>query len=213
MLRGAKQSLIEWLSQQGISDPNVLRAFDVVERHRFVENSLYWLRAYQNTPVRIACNQTMSQPITVAYQSQLLNIQKGDKVLEIGTGSGFQAAILSAMGAEVYTIERHLELYRKTRTLLVSTLKLRNIKLFYGDGFKGLPDYAPFHKIIVTCAAPYIPTSIFDQLAIGGVLVIPVGDGVQQMKRIVKVDDNSYSEESFGEFKFVPMLQNIVKLK
>lgn len=212
MLQGAKKSLIDWLSQQGITDTNVLHAFDVVERHRFIDNTLLWSRAYQNMPIRIACNQTISQPITVAFQSQLLNILKGDKVLEIGTGSGFQAAILSAMGASVYTIERQLELFRQTRTLLLNTLKMKNIHTYYGDGFKGIPDKAPFDKIIVTCGAPLLPPALFAQLKVGGCLVIPLGENVQQMKRITKIDEYSYQEESFGEFKFVPMLQNIVKI-
>lgn len=212
MLQGAKKSLIDWLAQQGITDNKVLHAFDVVERHRFIENTLLWSRAYDNIPLRIACDQTISQPITVAFQSQLLEVQKGDKILEIGTGSGFQAAILSAMGASVFSIERHLELYRKTRTLLLNTLNCKNIKLFYGDGFKGLSDKAPFDKIIVTCGAPNLPIALFQQLKVGGYLVIPIGENVQQMVRLTKISEESYQQESFGEFKFVPMLQNIVKV-
>ena len=153
----------------------------------------------------------MSQPLTVAFQSQLLNIKKNNKVLEIGTGSGYQAAILAAMGAQVYSIERQIELFRKTRILLKNTLNILNINLFYGDGFKGLPDEAPFDKIIVTCGAPEVPTSLLAQLKVGGIIVIPVGDGVQEMKRITKVSDDEYQQESFGEFKFVPMLQSMVK--
>lgn len=211
MLQGKKIALVNWLRTQGIDDENVLKAFGIVDRHRFIENTLFWHNAYENTPVPIACGQTMSQPLTVAFQSQLLNIQKKDKVLEIGTGSGYQAAILAAMGVSVYSIERQIELFRKTRILLKNTLGITNINLYYGDGFKGLPEEAPFDKIIVTCGAPEVPTSLLTQLKLGGIIVIPVGDGVQEMKRITKVSDDEYHQESFGEFKFVPMLESMVK--
>ncbi|MCQ2264026.1 MAG: protein-L-isoaspartate(D-aspartate) O-methyltransferase [Bacteroidales bacterium] len=212
MLQGAKKTLIEWLRQQGITDENVLHAFDVVERHKFIENTLLWNRAYENTPLPIACGQTISQPITVAFQSQILQIKEGDQVLEIGTGSGFQAAILATMGARVFTIERQLELFRKTRILLNNTLKIKNVFMNYGDGFEGLPDKAPFDKIIVTCGAPNVPAALLNQLKVGGIMVIPVGDGVQQMHRIIKTAENEFQAETFGEFKFVPMLQKTVKL-
>lgn len=212
MLQGAKKTLIEWLRQQGITDENVLHAFDVVERHKFIENTLLWNRAYENTPLPIACGQTISQPITVAFQSQILQIKEGDQVLEIGTGSGFQAAILATMGARVFTIERQLELFRKTRILLNNTLKIKNVFMNYGDGFEGLPDKAPFDKIIVTCGAPNVPAALLNQLKVGGIMVIPVGDGVQQMHRIIKTAENEFHAETFGEFKFVPMLQKTVKL-
>lgn len=211
VLQGKKTALVNWLRTQGIDDENVLNAFNVVERHQFIENSLFWHNAYENCPVPIACGQTMSQPITVAFQSQLLNIKKKDKVLEIGTGSGFQAAILAAMGAQVYSIERQIELFRKTRILLKNKLNIINVNLYYGDGFKGLPDEAPFDKIIVTCGATEVPTSLLSQLKVGGIIVIPVGDGVQEMKRITKVSADEYQQESFGEFKFVPMLESMVK--
>ena len=211
ILQGAKKSLIQWLREQGISDENVLQAFDKIERHKFIEDTILWDRAYENTPLPIGCNQTISQPITVAFQSQLLQIQKDDKVLEIGTGSGFQAAILSAMGAKVFTIERQIELFRKTRSLLTKTLQIPDIKFFYGDGFEGLPAKAPFDKIIVTCGAPNIPAKLLNQLKINGIMVIPVGENTQEMKRIIKISEDQYRDESFGEFKFVPMLQNMVK--
>jgi len=213
MLQGAQKALISWLKEQGITDENVLRAFQIVKRHLFIENTLFWDRAYENIPIPIACDQTMSQPITVAFQSQLLQIKESDKCLEIGTGSGFQASILSAMGAQVYTIERHLELFRKTRTLLTKTLQIKNIHFYCGDGFEGLPEKAPFDKIIVTCGAPNIPAALLHQLKIGGIIIIPVGDEIQQMKRITKLNENEYHEESFGQFKFVPMLQHIVKMR
>lgn len=212
MLKGARQSLVEWLRQQGITDENVLHAFNVVERHKFIDNTFLWNRAYENTPLPIACGQTISQPITVAFESQLLQVKEGDKVLEIGTGSGYQAAILSAMGAYVFTIERQLELFRKTRILLTNTLKMNRITMYYGDGFAGLPDKAPFDKIIVTCGAPNVPAALLGQLKIGGCIVIPVGENVQQMHRITKLSETEFQTETFGEFKFVPMLQNIVKI-
>ena len=212
MLQGARQSLIAWLRQQGISDENVLRAFNVVERHKFIENTVLWDRAYENTPLPIGCNQTISQPLTVAFQSQLLQVKKDDKILEIGTGSGFQAAILAALGAQVYTIERQLELYRKARILLNNTFNINSVHISYGDGFEGKPDKAPFDKIIVTCGAPHVPQKLLDQLKTGGFIVIPVGDGVQQMKRITKISATEYQEEDYGEFKFVPMLSSTVKI-
>lgn len=211
ILQGKKQAMVSWLRTQGIDDENVLAAFGAIDRHKFIDNTLFWPSAYDNVPIPIACGQTISQPLTVAFQSQLLKIQKNDKVLEIGTGSGYQAAILSAMGAQVYSIERQIELFRKTRILLKNTLGIINIDLFYGDGFKGLPDKAPFNKIIVTCGAPSVPTSLLNQLTIGGIIVIPVGDGIQEMKRITKVSADEYHQESFGEFKFVPMLESMVK--
>ena len=213
MLLGAKKSLIAWLREQGITDENVLHAFDVVERHRFIPNTVLLNRAYENTPLPIGCGQTISQPITVAFQSQLLEIKEGDKVLEIGTGSGFQAAILGAMGAKVHTVERQLELFRQTRILLNNKLKAQNVFMYYGDGFAGLPAKAPFDKIIVTCGAPNVPPALLQQLKVGGLLVIPVGDGVQQMHRITKISEDEYATETFGEFKFVPMLQQTVKIK
>ena len=211
MLQGAKKSLIDWLRQQGISDERVLHAFDVVERHRFIENTILWNRAYDNTPLPIACDQTISQPLTVAFQTQLLNVTEGERILEIGTGSGFQTAILATLGAKVFSIERHLELFRKARILLNNEMKFNNIFISYGDGFEGLPDKAPFDKIIVTCGAPTLPANLFRQLNVNGVMIIPVGNEVQDMKRVTKLSETEYREESFGEFKFVPMLQNIVK--
>lgn len=206
-LLGAKKRLIEELRSKGITDENVLAAFDKVERHRFVESFL-WDRAYDNVALKLLNGQTISHPYTVAFQSQLLKIQKGDKVLEIGTGSGFQSAILSAMGANVYSIERQEILYQRTRKLLA---ELDNrIVTVYGDGFKGLPRFAPYNKVIVTCGAPNVPLSLMDQLVVGGVMVIPVGDESHTMKRLTKIDDNNFDEEIFGDFLFVPMLKDRV---
>jgi protein-L-isoaspartate(D-aspartate) O-methyltransferase len=204
-LKGAKKGLIQLLRQKNITDENVLNAFDKVERHLFIESFL-WPRAYEDMALQIHCEQTISQPFTVAFQSQLLDVQKGDKILEIGTGSGFQAAILSSMGAKVFSIERQYDLYKKTKILLDKID--HKIFLFYGDGFKGVPQYAPYDKMIVTCGAPNVPISLLSQLKTGGVIVIPVGEDTQTMKRITKIDDANFEEENFGNFKFVPMLEN-----
>lgn len=209
-LQGAKKGLIQLLRQKNITDENVLTAFDKVDRHLFVESFL-WPRAYEDMALQIHCEQTISQPFTVAFQSQLLNVQKGDKILEIGTGSGFQSAILSNMGAKVFSIERQYELYKKTKILLEKID--HKIFLFYGDGFLGVPQYAPYDKMIVTCGAPQVPTSLLNQLKPGGIIVIPVGEGTQTMKKITKIDDSNFEEENFGDFKFVPMLKNTVNSK
>lgn len=202
--------MIEELRQKGITDENVLKAFDKVERHRFVESFL-WDKAYENKALKLMNGQTISHPYTVAFQSQLLQVQPGDKVLEIGTGSGFQAAILSAMGARVFSVERQQQLHLSAKRLLE---KLDDrIVLYYGDGFQGYPKFAPYSKIIVTCGAPEVPAALLQQLAVGGIMVIPVGDESHTMKRIVKVDDNQYDEETFGDFLFVPMLKERVSIR
>ena len=208
LLKGAKQKLIVELREKGITDKNVLAAFEKVDRHKFIE-SFMWDKAYEDRALKIKCDQTISQPFTVAFQSQLLEIEKGDKVLEIGTGSGFQAAILSAMGAKVYTIERHEELFKETRKLLEEID--HKIFTFFGDGFNGIPQYAPYDKIIVTCGAPNVPESLINQLKTNGLMVIPVGEGTQKMIRIKK-SPNSFTKEEFGDFIFVPMLKNTSEL-
>lgn len=210
LLLGAKKRLIETLRNKGITDENVLNAFDVVERHRFVESFL-WKQAYEDVAIRLFNGQTISHPYTVAFQSQLLNVKQGDKILEIGTGSGFQAAILHAMGAKVYSVERQQVLFQKTSRLLNKLAP--GVVTYYGDGFKGYPDYAPYHKIIVTCGAPVVPDVLLDQLLPGGVMVIPVGEDSQIMKRLTKIDDNNYEEETYGDFLFVPMLKEKVSRK
>jgi len=204
LLKGAKQKLISILQEKGI-DKNVLAAFEKVDRHRFIE-SFMWDKAYLDIALKIKCNQTISQPFTVAFQTQLLQIQKGDKVMEIGTGSGFQAAILSAMGAKVYTIERQEGLFKETSKLLEEID--HKIFTFFGDGFNGIPQYAPYDKIIVTCGAPNIPVSLINQLKINGLMVIPVGEDTQKMLRITKTEENVCTEEEFGNFVFVPMVEN-----
>ncbi|MCL1850473.1 MAG: protein-L-isoaspartate(D-aspartate) O-methyltransferase [Bacteroidetes bacterium] len=205
LLKGAKQKLISTLREKGISDENVIAAFEKVDRHKFIE-SFMWDKAYLDIALKIKYDQTISQPFTVAFQTQLLQIQKGDKVLEIGTGSGFQAAILSAMGAKVYTIERQEGLYNETLKLLEEID--HKIFAFFGDGFEGIPRYAPYDKIIVTCGAPNIPLSLINQLKINGLMVIPVGENSQKMLRITKTGEKEYTEEEFGDFIFVPMLKD-----
>jgi protein-L-isoaspartate(D-aspartate) O-methyltransferase len=202
LLKGAKQKLISELREKGITDENVLAAFEKVDRHKFIE-SFMWDKAYLDIALKIKYDQTISQPFTVAFQTQLLQIQKGDKVLEIGTGSGFQAAILSAMGARVFSIERQEGLYKDTSKLLEEID--HKIFTFFGDGFNGIPQYAPYDKIIVTCGAPNVPKSLINQLKINGFMVIPVGENTQKMIRITKIGENDYSEEEFGNFVFVPM--------
>jgi len=205
LLKGAKQKLISGLREKGITDENVLTAFDKVDRHKFIE-SFMWDKAYWDIPLKIKFGQTISQPFTVAFQSQLLEIKKGDKVLEIGTGSGFQAAILSAMGAKVYTIERQEGLYKETLKLLEDID--HKIVPFFGDGFNGIPQFAPYDKIIVTCGAPNIPLTLINQLKINGLMVIPVGENTQKMIRVIKTSVHDFKEEMFGNFVFVPMLKD-----
>lgn len=163
--------------------------------------------AYEDKPFPIGSGQTISQPYTVAVQTELLEIKKGDKILEVGTGSGYQACILMEMGARVYTIERQKNLYIKTKSLLAS-MNYKPKSISYGDGYKGLPAYAPFDKIIVTAGAPYTPDELIEQLKPGGYLVIPVGVDLQEMKRFIKLDKNNIKEENHGTFRFVPLLSN-----
>ncbi len=208
LLLGQKKRMIEQLRQKGITDENVLTAFDKMERHRFLE-SLLWPRAYEDIAIKLTTDQTISKPSTVAFQSQLLELQKGMKVLEIGTGSGFQAAILYAMGAKVYTIERQIALFKRTKPLLEKLAP--TVITYYGDGFKGYPQFATYDRVIVTCGAPDIPQALLDQLKVGGIMVIPVGTESQIMKKIVKISDSEYEEEDFGDCLFVPMLKERVK--
>jgi protein-L-isoaspartate(D-aspartate) O-methyltransferase len=209
LFKGAKQKLITGLRAKGITDENVIAAFEKVDRHKFIE-SFMWDKAYWDQPLPIKHEQTISQPFTVAFQTQLLQIKKGDKVLEIGTGSGYQAAILSAMGAKVYSIERQEGLFRDTSKLLEEID--HKIFTFFGDGFNGIPQYAPYDKIIVTCGAPNVPMSLIHQLKTNGLMVIPVGTETQRMIRITKTGENDYTEEEFGDFVFVPMLKNTKKI-
>ncbi len=204
--QGLRKKLVEEVRAKGIRDEKVLEALQSVPRHFFLDSSFVEL-AYQDKPFPIGSGQTISQPYTVAYQTWLLDVERGMKVLEIGTGSGYQACVLEKLGARVFSIERHQSLYRKTRELL-DRMNCR-VRLFYGDGFQGLPAFAPFDRVLVTAAAPFVPPALLDQLKVGGKLVLPVGAGdTQVMKRITKIDEEHTEEEKFGYFRFVPMLGN-----
>ncbi len=206
--KGLRKKLVEAVRSKGIHDETVLSALEAVPRHFFLDSSFVEI-AYQDKPFPIGSGQTISQPYTVAFQTELLQVHKGHKVLEIGTGSGYQACILEEMGARVYSIERHHALFQKTKKLL-DTMNYR-AKLFYGDGYKGLPAFAPFDRILITAAAPIIPEALTDQLKQGGMLVLPLGAGdTQVMTRIIKQEDGSLEEKQFGYFRFVPLLANKV---
>ncbi|KIC91820.1 protein-L-isoaspartate(D-aspartate) O-methyltransferase [Flavihumibacter sp. ZG627] len=204
--KGLRKRLVALLKEKGISDERVLEAINDIPRHYFLD-SAFDEKAYEDKAFPIAVGQTISQPYTVAYQTQLLELKPFDKVLEIGTGSAYQASVLAEMGVQVFTIERQKALFEENKKFHYLK-KYSNIKFFYGDGFAGLPTYAPFDKIIITAAAPFIPDKLIAQLKTGGKMVIPVGDGaVQRMLRLTKHADGSYSEEIFANFSFVPMLE------
>ena len=207
--KGLRKQLVETLRSKGISDETVLAAINEVPRHVFLDSSFVEL-AYQDKAFPIGSGQTISQPMTVAFQTQLLQVEKGMKVLEIGTGSGYQACVLAAMGAKVFSIERQRNLYFKTKEIL-EQLPFR-VKTFLGDGFEGLPTYEPFDRVIITAGAPSLPPALIEQMKAGGIMVIPMdnpnGDG-QTMLRITKLEDGSLQKEEFGDFKFVPMLKEI----
>ena len=204
--QGLRNQLVRTIQKKGISDPSVLAAIEKVPRHFFFDSS-FLEYAYEDQPFPIGAGQTISQPFTVAFQTSLLSLSKGDKVLEIGTGSGYQACILAELGAKVFSIERQKTLFEKTRSLLAE-MGYQRIKLFYGDGYKGLPSFAPFDKVLVTAAAPYIPEPLIRQLKPGGILVIPVGDDIQIMTTIHKISETETRKEEHGNFRFVPMLED-----
>jgi len=202
--QGLRERLVKELIKKGITDKNVIQAIGKVKRHIFF-NTAFINRAYEDLAFPIAAGQTISQPYTVAKQTELLEIKPGDKVLEIGTGSGYQTCILMEVGARVFSIERQKELYDKTKFLLPQIGY--NPKMFYGDGYIGLEAFAPFDKVIVTAGAPFIPEPLKKQLKVGGKLVIPVGEGdSQEMLLIDKVSDVEYISNSHGMFRFVPLL-------
>jgi protein-L-isoaspartate(D-aspartate) O-methyltransferase len=204
-----RKQLIEELRAKGITDERVLEAFDAVPRHFFLD-LVFEKQAYSNMAFQIGSGQTISHPYTVAFQTSLLELNRGEKVLEIGTGSGFQTSILCKLGVKVFSIERQKELYLKAKKI-IDQLGFTP-KLFFGDGYEGKPAYAPFDKILVTCGAPEVPQKLLDQLKIGGMLVIPVGDlDTQEMLRIQRVSETQYTEEVFGNFSFVPMLEKTVR--
>lgn len=207
--KGMRRNLISELREKGISDESILDAFDKVPRHFFLDNT-FAEQAYSNMAFQIGSGQTISHPYTVAYQTQLLELKKGDKVLEIGSGSGFQTCILCALGVKVFSIERHKPLHLKAKKMLEHFgFKAR---LSFGDGYKGLPVFAPFDKIIITCGAPDIPMELVKQLRVGGFMIIPIGEGkTQRMKKITRISETELTQKDFGVFSFVPMLENRVK--
>ncbi len=205
--KGMRQRLIGELQRKGIKDEAVLRAFWEVPRHWFLDKAFADL-AYEDNAFPIDCDQTISQPYTVARMTELLEVEKRHKVLEIGTGSGYQAAILAALGAQVYTIERQKVLYEKTKALL-TRIGFSRIRCYYRDGSSGLPGSAPFDRIIVTAAAPRVPEILVNQLREGGIMVIPVGEDIQHMLRITRLADGSTKTERFGQYRFVPFVEGL----
>jgi len=204
--KGLRKKLVDLLRSKGITDERVLEAINTLPRHYFLDTAFDEI-AYEDRAFPIDEGQTISQPYTVAYQTQLLDIKPYDKVLEIGTGSAYQACVLAEMNAQVYSIERQKKLYDFNKVAFPFLKKYHNIKFFFGDGFEGLPTYAPFDKVIITAAAPFVPPKLIEQMKTGGKMVIPVDEGdAQRMKRLTKLADGSYSEEEFDAFSFVPML-------
>ncbi|MFN5147760.1 MAG: protein-L-isoaspartate(D-aspartate) O-methyltransferase [Flavobacteriia bacterium] len=209
--KGMRKQLVDELRRDPRIPTNspVFEAILNIPRHFFLDLA-FEQQAYTNMAFQIGAGQTISHPITVAFQTYLLDLKKGDKVLEIGTGSGFQTCILCELGAKVFSVERQKELFMKAKSIIHHFNF--NPRLTFGDGYKGLPAFAPFDRIIVTCGAPDIPKTLLDQLKVGGIMVIPVGEGIEQiMKRIRKVSETEIIEEEFGTFKFVPMLEKTAK--
>tara|TARA_B100000768_G_scaffold50205_1_gene48978 strand:- start:1275 stop:1916 length:642 start_codon:yes stop_codon:yes gene_type:complete len=204
--KGLRKQLVATLVSKGIKDVSVLEAIGSIPRHLFMDSS-FLDHAYQDKAFPIAANQTISQPYTVAFQSELLEVSPEDKVLEIGTGSGYQAAVLCLLGAHVYSIERQIELFKKTSKFLPKIGYVAK-RLIFGDGYKGLPDEAPFDRIIVTAGAPFVPKPLMSQLKIGGRLVIPVGDKDQIMTLYIRKGAKEFEKHELGNFKFVPLLEN-----
>jgi len=204
--QGLRNQLVTLLKEKGIVDKNVLEAINKIPRHLFL-NSSFADYAYQDKAFPIGAGQTISQPYTVAFQSQLLEVKKDHKILEIGTGSGYQTAVLCLMGAKVFSVERQNELFKQTSALLPK-LGIRPKHLSFGDGYKGLPNYAPFDSIIVTAGAPIIPQALMAQLKIGGRLVIPLGEEKQIMTLLIRKNETQFEKHEFGDFKFVPLLEN-----
>ncbi|MFQ3239750.1 MAG: protein-L-isoaspartate(D-aspartate) O-methyltransferase [Olleya marilimosa] len=204
--QGLRQQLVAVLKDKGITNTAVLAAIGRIPRHLFMDSS-FLDHAYQDKAFPIAADQTISQPYTVAFQTELMQVKRGDKVLEIGTGSGYQTAVLCELGAKVYSIERQQELFKITSRFLPK-LGYRAKKLIFGDGYKGLKTEAPFTSIIVTAGAPFVPNPLLAQLEIGGRLVIPVGDKVQTMTLFVRKGPKDFEKTEFGEFRFVPLLED-----
>ncbi|MCQ2327368.1 MAG: protein-L-isoaspartate(D-aspartate) O-methyltransferase [Bacteroidales bacterium] len=203
--KGLRKRMVSALQQKGITDSKVLEVMNKVPRHCFLDSSFANI-AYEDRAISILCNQTISQPSTVAFQTQLLKLEPRMRVLEIGTGSGYQTAVLNAYDLKLFTVERQKDLYDKAQKIFAAL----NIhpQCFYGDGYKGLEGYAPFDRILVTCGAPQIPEALLTQLKVGGIMVIPVGDKVQKMLRLTRVTETDFHKEVFGDYTFVPMLEN-----
>lgn len=204
--QGLRNQLVALLQEKGIVDTKVLEVMNKIPRHLFL-NSSFEDYAYQDKAFPIGAEQTISQPYTVAFQSQLLEVKKDHKILEIGTGSGYQTAVLCMLGAKVYSVERQNELFKKT-SILLPKLGIRPKHLSFGDGYKGLPNYAPFDSIIVTAGAPFIPQPLMAQLKIGGRLVIPLGDKNQVMTLLIRKNETQFEKHELGEFRFVPLLED-----
>jgi len=204
--KGLRQQLVAIIKDKGIIDENVLKAIGKVPRHLFMDSG-FLDHAYQDKAFPIAADQTISQPYTVAYQTELLQVKKGDKILEIGTGSGYQAAILCELGATLYSIERQKELFKKTSKFLPK-LGYGAKKLIFGDGYNGLIEEAPFDSIIVTAGAPFVPKPLLEQLKIGGRLVIPVGEDVQIMTIFIRKGEKEFEKRELDQFRFVPLLED-----
>lgn len=204
--KGLRRKLVETVRNKGITDEKVLAALENIPRHFFLDSAFDEV-AYEDKAFPIEAHQTISQPYTVAYQTQLLEIKPNQKILEIGTGSAYQAAVLAELGAKVFTIERQKKLFDANKTFQWIK-RYHNIKVFYGDGYEGLPTYAPFDKVIITAAAPTVPLKLIQQMRTGGMMVIPFGSGdVQVMKRLIKQEDGGVTEEVYDRFSFVPMLE------
>lgn len=204
--QGLRNQLATVLRAKGITDENVLKAIRKIPRHLFIDSS-FEDHAYQDKAFPISAEQTISQPYTVAFQTQTLHIQPNEKVLEIGTGSGYQTAVLLEMNARVYSIERQHELFKKT-SMFLPKLGYKPKKFIFGDGYKGLKEQAPFDKIIVTAGAPYVPKPLLGQLKVGGMLLIPVGDKSQVMTLFIRKSPKEFEKRELGNFAFVPMLEN-----
>jgi protein-L-isoaspartate(D-aspartate) O-methyltransferase len=204
--QGLRKQLISLLKDKGILDLRVLEAMNRVPRHLFLDSS-FEAHSYQNKAFPIGADQTISHPFTVAFQTELLQLKENHVVLEIGTGCGYQTAVLLEMGVKVYSIERQQELFKKTK-LFLPKLGYRAKQLIFGDGYKGLPESAPYDSIVVTAGAPYVPNPLLAQLKIGGRLVIPIGNDPQIMHLYVRTSATEFKKETFGEFRFVPMLED-----
>ncbi len=204
--KGMRKRLVDNIRRKGITNENILIAINKIPRHLFLDSSFLEF-AYDDKPFPIGSGQTISQPYTVAFQTEILDVSKGHKILEIGSGSGYQACVLEEIGAKVFSIERQKKLYHKTKEF-IGKLGYK-IKFFYGDGYKGVPAFAPYDRILITAAAPEIPDELIQQLKPGGKIVIPMGGGdVQTMLRLTKTQEGKIVREDFGAFRFVPLLKN-----